>query len=757
MIDSNIEYPYEEAGTIVRWCVSQGEKIDQGKPLVIIQLSLNHQLDLESSNDTTTDVSTGTTTTTTTTSTTTSTTPQQIKKKPKREKKDTGERVVLARHDGTMRTISMPAGSIIDTTKVKPNLGRIEYCTHDMQFHGMCATCGRDVAEQRKQQALENQVSGRKRSPNQDSSQPIHSILHGQPHITVSHKMAQQIEEKNAKRLLDNKKLSLVLDLDHTIIHAIMEQHFMEVPYWRTIDRKKSNIHEIILNGNQRYFIKLRPHLYEFLREVNRLFELHIYTMGTRNYAQKIASLVDPKQRVFKERVLSRDDTPNDMNHKTLKRLFPCDDSMVLIVDDRSDVWKKSKNLIQIVPYLYFVGCKDMVNLLPTDKQSPHQQLMNDEPAAATAAAVNTPTPPSPGSPNVSSPKQKVDQQEEDDENSIYNENDESEGDHHLRVILSKLTEIHTEFYKQVSNNQKPHVTNIVDDIKKKILKDVYIVLSGIYPINSSQPQPLRILAEEMGATVQNEITPKTTHVMAARVRRKRKRKGTSKVNQAISMGLHVVNSSWLESTAMHWTKLDENDFPIKDSDSPPPRDNGNGSKHKSSSSSSSTLSSSSAPAAAASSSSSINEDNTSKFEEIVRTHDMVAAFDQADKELEEFLADGDESDGSSSGASSNGGDSDSENQENDYNDNGKKDEEQGEEEEEDQEENSHKRKRIKHEQEKDIKDGEEEEDIKEEEEENNNDIMLDNDLDLLLEEELEKSFKEIEQEDEDEDEDEDN
>jgi RNA polymerase II subunit A-like phosphatase len=38
------------------------------------------------------------------------------------------------------------------------------------------------------------------------------------------------------------------------------------------------------------------------------------------------------------------------MTQKTIKRLFPCDDSMVVVVDDRADVWQWSPSLIKVRP-----------------------------------------------------------------------------------------------------------------------------------------------------------------------------------------------------------------------------------------------------------------------------------------------------------------------------------------------------------------------------------------------------------------------
>lgn len=50
---------------------------------------------------------------------------------------------------------------------------------------------------------------------------------------------------------------------------------------------------------------------------------------------------------------MSRDDNfSHDL--KTLKRVVPYNDFMVLILDDRVDVWKGSKNLMYTKPYFFF-------------------------------------------------------------------------------------------------------------------------------------------------------------------------------------------------------------------------------------------------------------------------------------------------------------------------------------------------------------------------------------------------------------------
>jgi len=49
---------------------------------------------------------------------------------------------------------------------------------------------------------------------------------------------------------------------------------------------------------------------------MNKIFELHICTYGTRDYADYIAKLVDPTGELFEKRILSRDEFLN-LNSKT--------------------------------------------------------------------------------------------------------------------------------------------------------------------------------------------------------------------------------------------------------------------------------------------------------------------------------------------------------------------------------------------------------------------------------------------------------
>ncbi|KAI0562358.1 CTD phosphatase Fcp1 [Gracilaria domingensis] len=103
--------------------------------------------------------------------------------------------------------------------------------------------------------------------------------------------------------------------------------------------------------------------------------------MGTRSYAAQIANIIDPHKKLFGGRITSREDfAEGRMNQKSLQRLFPCDDSMVLIVDDREDVWISGTgqsfmpNLVRASPYHFWDGVVEVYKKIYFQKVHPNAQ-----------------------------------------------------------------------------------------------------------------------------------------------------------------------------------------------------------------------------------------------------------------------------------------------------------------------------------------------------------------------------------------------
>ncbi|KAL4739664.1 hypothetical protein BDV11DRAFT_187073 [Aspergillus similis] len=239
-----------------------------------------------------------------------------------------------------------------------------EPCAHEVQYGGLCAECGKDMTEA----TYNTEVTDSMRAPIQ--------MTHDNTALTVSEREAIRVEEDAKRRLLANRKLSLVVDLDQTIIHAAVDPTIGE---WMA-DKDNPNhaavsdvrAFQLVDDGPGMrgcwYYVKLRPGLEAFLENVAEMYELHIYTMGTRSYAQAIANIIDPDRKLFGDRILSRDES-GSLSVKNLHRLFPVDTKMVVIIDDRGDVWRWSPNLIKVIPYDFFVGIGDINSSFLPKKQ----------------------------------------------------------------------------------------------------------------------------------------------------------------------------------------------------------------------------------------------------------------------------------------------------------------------------------------------------------------------------------------------------
>lgn len=278
--------------------------------------------------------------------------------------------------EGVLVNWKIDEGAVIS----KPNVDIAEIeepCAHSVQFGGMCVTCGKDMSES---SYVTEQL---------DSTRATINMVHNNVSLTISENEAARADDEAKRRLLASKKLSLVVDLDQTIIQATVDP---TVADWQKDENNPNHdavkdVRAFLLKddgpGNRGcwYYIKLRPGLSDFLRNVSKIYELHIYTMGTRAYAKNIADVIDPEHRIFGDRILSRDESGSS-TAKNLQRLFPVDTKMVVIIDDRGDVWKWSPNLIKVTPYDFFVGIGDINSSFLPKKPAPKPS----QKAAVTAA-----------------------------------------------------------------------------------------------------------------------------------------------------------------------------------------------------------------------------------------------------------------------------------------------------------------------------------------------------------------------------------
>ncbi|KAF1662984.1 RNA polymerase II subunit A C-terminal domain phosphatase, partial [Aptenodytes patagonicus] len=169
-------------------------------------------------------------------------------------------------------------------------LVRLEGCSHPVVMKGLCAECGQDLT----------QIRSKNGKQNVPLSTATVSMVHSVPELKVSSEQAEQLGREDQQRLHRNRKLVLMVDLDQTLIHTT-EQHCQQMS-------NKGIFHFQLGRGEPMLHTRLRPHCKEFLEKIAKLYELHVFTFGSRLYAHTIAGFLDPEKKLFSHRILSRDE-----------------------------------------------------------------------------------------------------------------------------------------------------------------------------------------------------------------------------------------------------------------------------------------------------------------------------------------------------------------------------------------------------------------------------------------------------------------
>eukprot|EP00906_Rhabdomonas_costata_P029721 RCo041983 len=142
---------------------------------------------------------------------------------------------------------------------------------------------------------------------------------------------------RDQMRMYASRKIYLVLDIDHTLLHCTRNQdNVTEAPSF-TI-------------GDEQWFFHFRPGLMRFLLEMHQHFEILLYTFSTRPYAEQLANAIValvPDGHQLRFRTLLTRNECLDKCRKSLQELFPVQ-SMVLAIDDnKGAVWAEKDNLIK--------------------------------------------------------------------------------------------------------------------------------------------------------------------------------------------------------------------------------------------------------------------------------------------------------------------------------------------------------------------------------------------------------------------------
>lgn len=85
----------------------------------------------------------------------------------------------------------------------------LEGCTHPTVMKDLCAECGADL-----------RVQSEKGGCTAGISQASVAMVHSVPELKVCPELAEKIGKEDKERLLRDRKLVLLVDLDQTIVHT---------------------------------------------------------------------------------------------------------------------------------------------------------------------------------------------------------------------------------------------------------------------------------------------------------------------------------------------------------------------------------------------------------------------------------------------------------------------------------------------------------------------------------------------------------
>ncbi|KAF8730118.1 hypothetical protein HU200_017088 [Digitaria exilis] len=306
------------------------------------------------------------------------------------------------------------------------------------------------------------------------------------------------------RTLLSERKLTLILDLDHTLLNATALNDFSAAEVqngFTAITRDDLARGLFRLDGHGIPMLaKLRPFAQGFLKQASAMFEMHVYTLAGQAYARAAVSLLGPDY--FEGRIVSRVESTRT-SKKSLDVIPRAEVGAVVILDDTDIVWPEHKdNLILIDRYHYFAStCRNFDY-------------------------------------NISSMAEQ--------------NRDEREHDGSLAVALQVLTRVHKDFFNLVIDRDDgyyPDVREVIKDVRREVLRGCTVAFS-------SEGTPVWTLAVRLGAVCKVDVDGTVTHVVA-------EDPGTAKAQWARDNNKFLVNQEWIKAASFQWCRPFEQDFPV--------------------------------------------------------------------------------------------------------------------------------------------------------------------------------------------------
>ncbi|XP_058760037.1 uncharacterized protein LOC131633334 isoform X2 [Vicia villosa] len=130
------------------------------------------------------------------------------------------------------------------------------------------------------------------------------------------------------------KSVTLVLDLDETLVHSTLEH----------CDNADFTFNIFFNMKDYTVYVKQRPFLHTFLERVSEMFEVIIFTASQSIYAKQLLDVLDPDEKFISRRVYRESCLFSDGNYTKDLTILGVDLSKVVIIDNSPQVFRLQVN-----------------------------------------------------------------------------------------------------------------------------------------------------------------------------------------------------------------------------------------------------------------------------------------------------------------------------------------------------------------------------------------------------------------------------